>query len=61
MKRTIFLTFAILMVAVSSMAASTPAVEAHLVQTTLPSDMVFFRGPISIQYQLTITNPTSHR
>jgi hypothetical protein len=47
------------MVAVSSMAASTPAVQAHLVQTSMPSDMVFFRGPISIQYQLTITNPSN--
>ena len=58
MKR-ILMTFAILMVAISAMAASTPAVQAHLVQTTLPSDMVFFRGPINVQYQLTITNPTS--
>ena len=59
MKRRILLTLAILTVAVSSMAASTPAVQAHLVQTTQPSDMIVFRGPISIQYQLTITNPTS--
>jgi hypothetical protein len=59
MKHRIFATVAILMVAVSSMAESTPAVQAHLVQTTLPSDMIFFRGPISIQYQLTITNPSS--
>ena len=59
MKRTVFLTFAILLVAVSSMAASTPAIQAHLVQTTQPNDMVYFRGPISIEYQLTITNPTS--
>ena len=59
MKHRIFITFAIFMVAVSSMAASTPAVQAHLVQTSLPSDMVFFRGPVSVQYQLTITNPSS--
>jgi hypothetical protein len=59
MKHRISITFAIFMIAVSSMAASTPAVQAHLTQTTQPSDMIFFRGPISIQYQLTITNPTN--
>jgi hypothetical protein len=47
------------MIAVSSMAATAPAVQVHLVQTSLPSNMVFFRGPVSVQYQLTITNPTS--
>jgi hypothetical protein len=58
MKR-ILLAVATLIVAVSSMAASAPAVQAHLVQTSMPSNMVFFRGPISVQYQLTITNPGS--
>jgi hypothetical protein len=55
----VFVTFAMLMIAASAMAAGTPAVQAHLVQTTIPSDMIFFRGPINVQYQLTITNPTS--
>jgi hypothetical protein len=58
MKR-IFLTFATFMIAASALAASTPAVQARLVQTTMPSDMIFFRGPINVQYQLTITNPGS--
>jgi hypothetical protein len=59
MKHTIFLAFAILSVSVSAMAASTPDVQAHLAQTTLPGDMFYFRGPVNIQYQLTITNPSS--
>ena len=58
MKR-ILITFATLMIAISTMAASTPAVTATLVQANLPSDTVFLRGPINVQYQLTITNPGS--
>jgi hypothetical protein len=57
MKHTLFLALAILTVAVSSTAASTPQVQARLVQTTTSNNMIFFRGPINVQYQLTITNP----
>jgi hypothetical protein len=57
MKQASFLTLAILTIAVSSAAASTPPVQARLVQTTTSGGTFFFRGPVNVQYQLTVTNP----
>jgi hypothetical protein len=50
---------ALIMGAIPAMAATAPAVGVHLVQTTTPADTVFFRGPVTVEYQLTITNPTN--
>ena len=49
----------LLAIALPMMAANAPAVEARLVQVTQPSDTVYFRGPVTVAYQLTITNPTN--
>lgn len=58
MKTKIITTFFVLLIAKSIMAASsTPAVEAQLVQLNSVPDMFTFRGPVNVQYQLTIKNP----
>jgi hypothetical protein len=49
----------LIMSAIPAMAAKAPAVGVHLVQATSPTDTVYFRGPVTVQYQLTITNPTN--
>jgi hypothetical protein len=57
MKTKVIATFFVFLVATSIMAANTPAVEAQLVQINTSPDMFAFRGPVNLQYQLTITNP----
>jgi hypothetical protein len=57
MKSKIVTTFFALLIVTSIMAADTPAVEAQLVQVNTSPDMFTFRGPVSLQYQLTIKNP----
>jgi hypothetical protein len=57
MKTRVVTTFFVLLVATSMMAANTPAVEAQLVQLNQTPDMFAFRGPVNVQYQLTIKNP----
>ncbi|MEA2572411.1 MAG: hypothetical protein QOI24_4412 [Acidobacteriota bacterium] len=57
MKSKIIAAFVVLLTAVSLMAADTPAVEAQLTQINPAPDMFTFRGPINVQYQLTIKNP----
>lgn len=44
----------------ASMASSSvPGLEIHLAQANAPTNMYYFRGPVNVQYQLQITNPTS--
>jgi len=44
----------------SSMSSSTaPGVTVHLAQVPMPQDIFYFSGPVNIQYQLAVTNPTS--
>jgi hypothetical protein len=38
--------------------ASEPKIDVHLEQLTSTDDMFYFRGPINIQYRLTVSNPT---
>jgi hypothetical protein len=47
----------VLLAATSVRAADAPAVEAQLTQIQSAPDMFTFRGPVSVQYQLTIKNP----
>jgi hypothetical protein len=47
----------VLLFATSSLLAAAPAVEAQLTQLNSAPDMFTFRGPVSVQYQLTIKNP----
>jgi hypothetical protein len=47
----------VLLAATSLMGADAPAVEAQLTQIQSAPDMFTFRGPVSVQYQLTIKNP----
>lgn len=49
--------FVLLFATTSLMAAAAPAVEAQLTQLNPAMDMFAFRGPVSVQYQLTIKNP----
>ena len=57
MKTRVITSFFVLLVATSMMAANTPAVEAQLVQLNPAPNMFAFRGPVNLQYQLTIKNP----
>src|SRR6266849_3149524 len=57
MRTKVITTFFVLLVATSVMAAKAPAVEAQLVQINTSPDMFTFRGPVNLQYQLTIKNP----
>jgi hypothetical protein len=43
----------------SQQSANAPPVEVHLAQVATPSDVFYFGGPINIQYQLSINNPTN--
>ncbi len=43
----------------SSSKASTPAVEVHLSQVESSNDVFYMRGPISLRFALTVTNPTN--
>ena len=49
--------FVLLFATTSVIAADAPAVEAQLSQLNPAMDMFTFRGPVSVQYQLTIKNP----
>ena len=48
-------------IAASAMAADTPSVEAKIVQLDPGPQMFAFRGPVTVQYQLTIQNPLPDR
>ena len=43
----------------SSTLSSGPDVQVHLEQTAGPPDVFYFAGPVSLQYRVTITNPTN--
>jgi hypothetical protein len=47
----------VLLAATSLRAADAPAVEAQLTQVQSAPEMFTFRGPVNVQYQLTIKNP----
>jgi hypothetical protein len=57
MKPRVLTTLFVLLAATSMMAADAPAVEAQLTQINQAPDMFTFRGPVGVQYQLTIKNP----
>ncbi|MEA2166587.1 MAG: hypothetical protein QOK37_4714 [Thermoanaerobaculia bacterium] len=58
MKSRIIATLFVLLAATSVMAAdTTPSVDATLTQLVSAPDMFTFRGPVNVQYQLTIKNP----
>src|SRR5258706_10632678 len=42
-----------------SSGADAPKLDIQLRQLSTPGDMFYFRGPINLQYQLTIANPTN--
>jgi len=59
--RASFAAAAVLLIALSGFASSssdTPNINVHLEQVSMPADTFFFRGPINVQYQLTVSNPT---
>jgi len=57
MKPKIISALLVFLAATSLMAATPPAVEAQLTQLNLAPEMFAFRGPLNVQYQLTIKNP----
>jgi hypothetical protein len=61
MKRATSIAFLGLLIAAcaSSPQPSGPAVTVHLAQVNAAPDMFYFAGPINVQYQLSITNPTN--
>ena len=60
MKQATLLALALCLAAcASSKSSSGPNVSVELAQLTDASDVFYMRGPVSIQYQLAISNPTS--
>ncbi|MEK6372194.1 MAG: hypothetical protein AABO58_05810 [Acidobacteriota bacterium] len=57
MKPKVITALFVLLAATSILAADPPAVEAQLTQIQSAPDMFTFRGPVNVQYQLTIKNP----
>lgn len=58
MKAKFVLAISLCLITTSLLAAgNTPAVEAKLVQLDTGVNTFAFRGPVNLQYQLTITNP----
>jgi hypothetical protein len=43
----------------STQQSSGPDVTIHLAQINSASDVFYFAGPVNVQYQLTVSNPTS--
>jgi hypothetical protein len=59
--RASFAVAVVLLIALSGYASSSsdsPKIDVRLTQISTPADTFFFRGPISLQYQLSIANPT---
>ena len=61
MKRATLLALAVYLAACASSQSSSkgPNVTVELAQLTTASDVFYLRGPVSIQYQLAISNPTA--
>jgi hypothetical protein len=61
MKRATLFALAVFLAACASSRSSSsgPNVTVELAQLNSASDVFYMRGPVSIQYQLSITNPTS--
>jgi hypothetical protein len=57
MKPKVISALLVVLAATSLMAATPPAVEAQLTQLNPAPEMFTFRGPLDVQYQLTIKNP----
>lgn len=55
-----FAAAAILLIALSGFASSSsdPKIDVHLAQLSNSGDLFYFRGPINLQYQLSVANPT---
>jgi len=53
------ITLVLLSACASSSQSSGPNVTLHLTAVNSPPDIFYFAGPISLQYQLSVTNPTS--
>jgi hypothetical protein len=43
----------------SSRGAEAPKLDIQLRQASMPGDVFYFRGPVNLQYQLAITNPSN--
>lgn len=60
MKQATLLALAVFLAAcASSQTSKGPNVGVELAQLTTASDVFYMRGPVSIQYQLAVSNPTS--
>ena len=59
MKRTLSILFLWAAACASSNQPAGPEVAVRLAQANAPNDVFYFAGPVSIQYQLAITNPTN--
>ena len=60
MKQATLLLLAVCLAAcASSKSSSGPNVSVELAQLTAANDVFYMRGPVSIQYQLAISNPTT--
>jgi hypothetical protein len=59
MKRIISLLALFVVACASNQQSSGPEVAIHLTQTNTPNDIFYFAGPVAIQYQVAITNPTN--
>jgi hypothetical protein len=59
MKRITSLLALFVVACASNQQSSGPEVAIHLTQTNTPNDIFYFAGPVAIQYQVAITNPTN--
>jgi hypothetical protein len=55
----VFLSALLVVACASSKQPSGPEVAVRMAQTNASNDVFYFAGPVSIQYQLAITNPTN--
>jgi hypothetical protein len=53
------ITLVVLSACASSSQSSGPNVTLHLTPVSSPADIFYFAGPINLQYQLSVINPTS--
>lgn len=50
---------AVLLIALGVYASESPKIDVHLAPVSTSNDTFYFRGPINLQYRLTVTNPSS--
>lgn len=60
MKRAVFASLFVLLAACASTPQSNgPQVQVSIAQQNLSPDLYYFRGPVSLQYVLSVSNPTN--